>query len=407
MDRALVLGYDYSVSCRPYRRGMTNVDAIRELVAVERARFNVPGLAVAVVHEHETVLCEGFGQADLETGRPVTVETHFPIASDTKAFTAATLCLLADAGLVDLDAPVREVLPWFAMHDPHATELVSPRDLLSHRTGLPRHDVVWFGDVTLPLEETTRRLRYLPMSRPVRTTWDYNNLCYIAAGHLIEVLTGMSWSEAVTTRLLKPLGMSSTTFAVQDPAVSQLAWPYKATSTALVRQQLPARSTAENAGPAGGLVSTISDLSQWLLARLGQRPEVVSIAALDQLHRPSMLGGISVDQFEEIESLGYGLGCQVESYRGRRLVHHGGNILGYSSDVCVVPGTGTGIAVLTNLDSSYLRLPLMYGILDHLYADADTGLGERIHDLQMSLLTGQGEARDHHRGQSSQAPPSA
>lgn len=387
---------------------MTNrdVDAIRALVADEQARFTVPGLAVAVVHEHEVVLCDGFGQADLEAGQPVTADTHFPIASDSKAFTAATLCLLADTGVVNLDAPVRDVLPWFAMHDPHATELVTPRDLLSHRTGLPRHDVVGFGDTAMSLEEATRRMRHLHLSRPVRTAWDYNNLCYLAAGHLIEVLTGVSWREAVTTRLLEPLGMSATTFAVQDPAVGRLAVPYRATTAGFVRQQLPARAFAEKAGPAGGLVSTIADLTQWLLARLGQRPDVLPTAALEQLHRPAMLGGITVDQFDEIESLGYGLGCQVESYRGRRLVHHGGNILGYSSDVCVVPGAGIGIAVLTNLDSSFLRLPLMYGILDLLHGDTDVGLGKRIHDLQTALLTGHGEARDHRQRTVSHAPPS-
>ena len=385
---------------------MADVGAIRELIATEQARFTVPGLAVVVVHEHDVLLCEGFGQADLEGGQPVTADTHFPIASDTKAFTAATLCLLADAGSLDLDAPVRDVLPWFAMHDPHATELVTPRDLLSHRTGLPRHDLVWFGDTTMSLEETTRRLRHLPMSRPVRTAWDYNNLCYIAAGHLIEVVTGMSWREAVTTSLLEPLGMTRTAFSAQDPAIGQLAWPYKATSTGFARQALPARSTSDKAGPAGGLVSTIADLAQWLLARLGQRTEVLPAAALEEMHRPSMLGGISLDQFDEIASLGYGLGCQVESYRGRRLVHHGGNILGYSSDVCIVPGAGIGMAVLTNLDSSYLRLPLMYGILDQLYGDTDAGLGARVHDLQTALLTGHSEARDHRQHAASRAPAS-
>src|ERR1700677_2462675 len=124
---------------------MADIGAIRDLIEAERARFAVPGVAVAVVHDGRVVLCEGFGHADLEAGRPVDANTHFPLASDTKAFTAATLCLLADAGLVDLDAPVREVLPWFAMHDPHATALITPRDLLSHRPGPPRPALGWAG----------------------------------------------------------------------------------------------------------------------------------------------------------------------------------------------------------------------------------------------------------------------
>src|ERR1700678_3577509 len=138
---------------------MADIGAIRDLIEAERARFAVPGVAVAVVHDGKVVLCEGFGHADLEAGRPVDASTRFPLASDTKAFTAATLCLLAEAGLVELDAPDPEMLPWFAMHGPHATALVSPRDLLSHRTGLPRHDLVWFCVSALALDETIRRRR--------------------------------------------------------------------------------------------------------------------------------------------------------------------------------------------------------------------------------------------------------
>ncbi|WP_327233391.1 serine hydrolase [Streptomyces sp. NBC_01317] len=383
---------------------MGDIDTIRALIVAEQDRFAVPGVAVAVVQDNTVTLCEGFGHADLDTGEPVTADTHFPLASDTKAFTAATVCLLADEGLLDLDGPVREVLPWFEMHHRHATELVTPRDLLSHRTGLPRHDLVWFGDNPMSLEEITRRLRHLPLSRPLRTEWDYNNLGYIAAGHLVEAVTGTSWRDTVTARLLAPLEMSSTVFSVQDPGIRQLAHPYKAAEEGFVRQALPAQATAEKAGPAGGLVSTVADLAQWLLARLGQRPDVLTAAAVDQLHRPAMLGGISIEMFDEITSVGYGLGCQVESYRGRRIVHHGGNIVGFSSDVCLVPGSGIGIAVLTNMDSSYLRLPLMYAIIDQLHGDTDVGWGERIHQLQTALSAGHDDARAHREARASGAP---
>ncbi|MDQ0779901.1 CubicO group peptidase (beta-lactamase class C family) [Streptomyces aurantiacus] len=385
---------------------MAPVDAIREFIATERARFTVPGLSVAVVHDGEVVLCEGFGHADLENGVPADANTRFPLASDTKAFTAAALCLLADAGLVDLDAPVREVLPWFAMHDRNATEMVTPRDLLSHRTGLPRHDLMWFGGVERSLEETTRRLRHLAAANPLRTVWDYNNLCYIAAGHLTEALTGTSWPDTVRGRLLEPLRMSNTVFSVHDVANIDLAQPYKATPDGPVPQTLPPPATAVTAGPAGGLVSTAADLARWLSARLGRRTDVLSDATLAQLHRPAMLGGITVERFPEIVSLGYGLGCQVESYRGRRIVHHGGNYVGFSSDICVVPDAALGIAVLTNLDSSYLRLPLIYGIIDRLVGDTDAGWGARFHDLQTTLSAGHTEAREQHHARASGAPPS-
>src|ERR1700677_4008975 len=148
---------------------MADIGAIRDLIEAERARFAVPGVAVAVVHDGRVVLCEGFGHADLEAGRPVDASTRFPLASDTKAFTAATLCLLADAGLVDLDAPVREVLPWFSMHDPPSTALVTPRAPPSHPTCRPRHDRVGDGHTPIPLGETPRGPGPLPLSRPLRT----------------------------------------------------------------------------------------------------------------------------------------------------------------------------------------------------------------------------------------------
>ncbi len=153
-------------------------------------------------------------------------------------------------------------------------------------------------------------------------------------------------------------------------------------------------------------MSSVADLAQWLLARLGRRTDVLPGSTLEQLHRPAMLGGIAVDRFAEIASLGYGLGCQVESYRGQRIVHHGGNIPGFSSDVCVVPGADIGIAVLTNLDSSYLRLPLMYGIIDLVSGNGDAGLGARIHELQTTLSVGYAQARDHQHARASAAPPS-
>src|SRR4051794_35407653 len=178
---------------------------LRELVETERERLGVPGVAVVVVADGEVVLADGFGRRDVESDEPVTADTAFAIASDTKCFSAATLCALADEGLVELDRPLRDYIPWFRLQDPHATELVSTRDLLCHRTGLPRHDMLWYGDVDISREEVVRRLRYLQPSKPFRQTWQYNNLAFDTAGYLTEHLLGSTWQEAVRSRLLDPL----------------------------------------------------------------------------------------------------------------------------------------------------------------------------------------------------------
>jgi CubicO group peptidase (beta-lactamase class C family) len=370
-----------------------DVAALRELVVAEQERFGVPGLALAVVVDGEVVLCEGFGLRDVAGGEPVTADTHFPIASDSKAFTAALLCQAAAEGQLDLDQPVRDIVPWFEMRDPHATALVSARDLLAHRTGLPRHDFVWYGKAEVSNESIARGLRHLEPNKPLRQLWQYNNLCYITAGYLTEVLSGLEWGKALQDKLLKPLGMTATVLSPHDPAVKEMAQPYKAVKGEPQLQQIPEENEA---GPAGGVVSTATDMAQWLLARLGKHPDVLPEAALAQLHAPAMIGGVGTLPFEERQPMGYALGCQVESYRGTRVVRHGGNLIGYSSDVTVVPSHGIGIAIFTNLHGTALRdaLPLM--IIDRLLGHEPAPWGERYHEVMTAMLKGREEALEHH-----------
>jgi CubicO group peptidase (beta-lactamase class C family) len=370
-----------------------DVAALRELAVAEQERFGVPGVALAVVVDGEVVLCEGFGLRDVEGVEPVTADTHFPIASDSKAFTAALLCQAAARGELDLDQPVRTLLPWFEMRDPHATALVSARDLLAHRTGLPRHDFIWYGSADVTNESVARALRHLEPNKQLRQVWQYNNLCYITAGHLTEVLSGLEWGEALREQLLRPLGMTSTVLSPHDPAVKELAQPYKTVKGVPQLQQVPEKNAA---GPAGGVVSTATDMAQWLLARLGNRTDVLPEAALAQLHAPAMVGGVGALPFDERQPMGYALGCQVESYRGTRIVRHGGNLIGFSSDVTVIPSRGIGVAIFTNLHATGLRdaLPLM--IIDRLLGLEPSPWGERYHAVMSALQDGREEALEHH-----------
>jgi CubicO group peptidase (beta-lactamase class C family) len=382
---------------------MTDLPAVlRDLVESERKRFDVPGCAVAVVKDGEVLLADGFGLRHLESQDPVGPDTLFPIASDTKCFTAALLCQLAAAGDLDLDAPVRDVLPWFRMTDDAATRMVSVRDLLAHRTGLPRHDLVWYGETDLTLERIARSLAHLPMSRQLRQTWQYNNLAYSTAGHVTEVLAGLPWQEAVRTRLLEPLGMSATGFSARDMADGDYAFPYSDGAGELVLQELPARSKL---GPPGGIVSSARDLSQWLLARLGKRPEVLSEGALQQLHGPAMLGGTSNPLFPERASQGYALGCQVEAYRGQKVVHHGGNLVGYSSNVAVIPTLDAGLVVLTNRHGTALRDAIVPLVVDVLAGHEAGSWGERYHELETTTRQGLRAANAERSAASAGRPP--
>jgi CubicO group peptidase (beta-lactamase class C family) len=351
-------------------RGHADLDAsrLRELADGECARFGVPGAAVTVVARGEVVLEAGFGRCD--HAQPVTPSTLFMLASDTKCFAAATLCLLVEDGALDLDRPVQDHLPWFAMHDERVSGWVTCRDLLAHRTGLPRHDLltVGDGDFSINNEQIARRMRHLEASRPFRQRFGYNNAHYATAGHVAEVLTGQPWAEVLADRILDPLGMSATSTYRPEQTTQDFAAPH-------VEGRRLAFQRRSYDLPGGGMVTNAQDLSRWLLARLGQGP--ISPAVLRMLHAPSVISGDDLP-FSELQPMGYALGNVVYSYRGHRLHLHGGSQIGYASQVMVVPDAQVGIAVLTNAHASRLPIALGLTLIDHLLGLDPVPWGERL-----------------------------
>jgi CubicO group peptidase (beta-lactamase class C family) len=178
------------------------------------ADWKVPGAAIAVVQDGKVTFATAYGQCDVEADLPVTTKTQFLICSITKSFTATGVALLHNEGRLDWTKPVRDYIPEFRLHDPVATERVTVRDLLCHRTGLPRHDWVHFpGDRSAA--ELLGLMRYLKLSSDIRAAWQYNNLCYNVAGLLIERVTGQSYEAFTRTRLTDRLGMK-VSFTLDD-----------------------------------------------------------------------------------------------------------------------------------------------------------------------------------------------
>jgi CubicO group peptidase (beta-lactamase class C family) len=336
---------------------------MHEIVERERVRAGVPGCAVVVVRNGEVLLCEGFGVRDVDGQLPVTAGTLFPIGSATKTFTAY---LLATSGL-DLDAPLG-----LAMQAPAAAAL-SLRDCLSHRSGLPRHDLVWqAGEGVITRDELVAALAHLAPSAPFRSEYQYNNLLYVAAGHLGARALGGSYEEALAARVLQPLGMRRTNLAVATTeADADHARPYVLPDGHLVKE-IPF-ATLELAGPAGGINSCGEDLVPWLLA----------VTADSTLGTP-LVPMPPREPLGPFEPLGYGLGLMVERHRGHVVTHHGGNIDGFSSQV-LTRDDGTGVAVLTNLQTTWVRDSLPYLLLDHLDGvpspDYGTLFAERLQRL--------------------------
>ncbi len=316
--------------------------------------WEVPGLALAIVKNGQIILVQGFGFRDVEGKLPVTPKTLFAIGSCTKAFTTFVMGTLVDEGKLDWDAPVRNYIPEFRMYDRVATELMTPRDLVTHRSGLPRHDLVWYN-ATISRKQIVDRLPYLEPSETFRSKFQYNNLMFMTAGYLVERVTGKSWEDTVRLRIFEPLGMTGSNFSVKDSQkTADFAKPYADRDDKVV--EVPFRDIS-NAGPAGSINSNVEDMSRWLIVHTQKGKidgkQVISAAVLADIHSPHMTTG-ALQQRPEIAPAGYGLGWSVDDYRGHRRVHHGGGIDGFTTMTTLFPEDGLGLIAVANMSGTSL-----------------------------------------------------
>jgi CubicO group peptidase (beta-lactamase class C family) len=325
------------------------LEGFDELVAKSLSQLKVPGAAVAVVKDREVILAKGYGFRDVEGKLPMTADTLLAIGSSTKAFTAYALGTLVDQGRIEWDKPVRAYIPWFRLYDAQAGERLTPRDLVTHRSGLPRHDLLWYNNSTATRERLVRSLAYLPPTADLREKWQYNNLMFLTAGYLVETMTGNSWEDSVRTLVFAPLGMVRSNFSVVESQKDKdFALPYAERDGKLTK--IPFRDITL-VGPAGSINSSVNEMSRWVSVhvnggKLGDT-RVIGAATLADLHKPYMTTG-NVSTRPDITAADYALGWFVDNYRGHGRVHHGGNIDGFSAMVSLWPNDGLGFVVLTN-----------------------------------------------------------
>lgn len=312
----------------------------------------VPGLGVAVVQDGELVFARGYGKRDLEAGLDADGDTLFAIGSNSKSFTATILGMLVDEGELEWDKPVIEYMPDFRLHDPVATAGLTPRDLVSHTSGLPRHDAVWYG-ADLTREEIFARLRYLEPSKSFREAFQYQNLMFMTAGLLAERITGQTWEELVEARLFEPLGMERSNFSVDAMAAD----PNHAVAhmdVDRVLEKIPFRNIDE-IGPAGSINSSPAMMAKYVQFHLDNGKvgdeQLLEEATSRTMQSPQMVmtGPIAARSADpELGAPSYGLGLMVSSYRGHSHVMHGGGIDGFISAMEWLPQDDIGVVVLSN-----------------------------------------------------------
>lgn len=337
--------------------------------------WHCPGAAVAVVRGDEVLYRAAHGLRDVERALPLTPDTRFAMASVTKSFTAMSVALLVDDGLLGWDQPLRELVPELLLHDAVATASLTVRDMLSHRTGMPRHDLAaWRLD--LPRAEFVSRLRHLRFSAGFRERFQYNNLMYYALAHVVERVSGRRWEALVRDRIFEPLGMSASNLRPEPPRPElENALGYRVQrdddGAALGLLAMPFGAHTElSPGAAGALYSTLDDLIAWLGVHVNRGrwrgTQLVSSETCAQMHLPVVVvpaGGAKTALMGN-ELYAYGMGWFVEPYRGHTLVQHGGNVEGHSLMIGFVPRERTGVVVLTNGAAMPLRDALLYQALD-------------------------------------------
>jgi CubicO group peptidase (beta-lactamase class C family) len=331
--------------------------------------WEVPGLALAVVKDDSIVFMRGFGTRTLGRDEPVDEHTSFAIASTTKAFTATSIAMLVDEGKVRWDDPVSMHVPAFQVADPGLSGELTVRDLLSHRTGLPGSDFLWYASGSSS-EDILHRLRFLrPFASP-RSQYQYNNTAYMVAGQVVQSASGMAWGEFVRRRILEPLGMRETLtgFTGLDTH-GNVATPHLEVDGAI----RPIRYlNFDNIGPAGAMNSSVYDMAKWIRFQLAGGEQDGTRLVSDAQYREMLTPQFVIPQAQYYPAArlanphftAYGLGWFMQDYRGRKLAMHTGSIDGMTALVALVPEERLGLVVLINLDHAELRHALMYRVVD-------------------------------------------
>jgi CubicO group peptidase (beta-lactamase class C family) len=331
--------------------------------------WQVPAIEIAVVAGEDS-FAGGFGQRGVADPAAVGSSTLFHHGSCGKAVTSLLAAVLADEGLVDLDQPVRQVVPELRTADPILAERITLRDLLCHRSGLGRHDLAWILRPHLDELALLQAISALPPAGDLRAGFEYSNFGYALAGIVLTRAAGASWSELVTRRLLQPAGMKQTTVdAFPDAdATTDRAAPH------VLRGGAPHLTGWRSIGaisPAGQLVTCAEDSMQWLRIQLGQVPATVPAAAVVATHHPQVVLSADGQPHEPVTWTGYGLGWVTGTFRGRSMLWHSGGIDGFLTNILLLPDDRIGVAVSANLHLSNLPFALVHEIADRLLGIAD------------------------------------
>lgn len=319
------------------------------------ANQRVPGLAMAIVHQGEVLSARGYGITDVRSAEPVDAHTVFRLASLSKPFAGTVTGLLVAEGSLRWDSNVADFMPALRFSDPEAAGKLTVADVLSHRVGLGRNTYDREIEGNADYRSLVQKLADAPMTCEVGDCYNYQNVAFSLVGDVVFAATGQFFSEAVTGRIFKPLGMDDASYGLEGIQASP-RWAKPHVRAGGGWRSLTPKPTYYRVAPAAGVNASISDMAQWLIAQSGRRPDVLPQPLLATLQQPLVATPremrTSSWRRERLNDAGYALGWRVYEYAGHRVVFHGGAVQGYRGLMALMPERDLGVVLLWNGETS-------------------------------------------------------
>ena len=313
----------------------------------------VSGMAAAVVKDDQVLLQRGIGYADASRGLPVTPDSVFRLASLSKAFASALTAMLVDEGMLSWETRVTGVLPTFELHDVTASERLTVRDILSQRVGLPHNTFDHLLEQEQPYQELVEHLRDVPLACDVGDCYGYQNITFSLIGDITYAVSGDFFYHQVEKRIFHPLGMATATYGREALEASQ-SWAQPHAHHAHGWAPMPIKEAYYHVPPAAGVNASIKDMTQWLIAQMGGRPDVLPDRLLTTLHTPLVETPTerhaSPWRRARVNDASYALGWRIYEYAGEPLVFHAGAVQGYRSMIAFFPRRRFGAVLLWNCE---------------------------------------------------------
>jgi len=351
-------------------RGQTIEQKIKDFdtyVEKSRVQWQMPGMAVVLVKDGKVILKKGYGVRKLGDKAPVDDQTLFVCASTTKAMTAACMGILVDQGKVKWDDPVITYLPTFQLYDPYVTRELKIRDLFIHDSGVGNTDFLW-GNMSISSQEVLDKMKLVKPSYSLRSGFIYQNIFYLAAGQVIEKVSGLTWEKFIKQNIFDQLGMTRTVPFLKEATDANKAAPHFLVENSI---QVIEHTSADEIGPAGSVWSCANDISKWVACMLDSSKytggKLLSAKTWTELFKPQMIvpdGFYPTMQIIKPNWTTYGLGWFQHDYKGKKINFHTGSLAGAIAIHGQLPEAGLGIYVFGNYDHAELRHALVYKAFD-------------------------------------------